>query len=203
MNDICLTGQVCRTFENLLVLTSMYMCPPVALLGMVGLKPQSQSAWEVCLKAATEGGWVVVKDFEGAADHISLILDGICHESAVRCASAAAADEQEKLHREQQIAVKMTNASSNNTTIDSSFSPQGSGSEGKTVTTQQAGASGVAPAAARSAVPRRTKLSGGARKTKDFVSKMCPEYPLFKALSAGEGGAVSTRAHPVASVALR
>lgn len=144
-----------------------------------------------------------MKDFEGAADHISLILDGICRESAVRCASAAAAEEQEKLQREQQIAVKTTNASNNNTTMGSSFSPQGPGSKGKALADQQAGRSAAEPATARSAAAKRMKMPGGARKNKDFVSKMCPEYPLFKALSVGEGGSMTTRAQPVVSVALR
>lgn len=131
-----------------------------------------------------------MKDFEGAADHISLILDGIRRESAVRCASAAAAEEQEKLQREQQIAGKTTNPSNRQ--------------EGKTLAGQQAGGSAAATATARSsAVARRMNMPGGARRDMDFVSKMCPEYPLFKALSAGEGGSMSTRAQSVVSVAFR
>lgn len=58
---------------------------------------QSQTAWEVCLKAAAEGGWVVITDFEGAADHVSLLLDGVRYQSAVRSMAAAAAEEQGKV----------------------------------------------------------------------------------------------------------
>lgn len=62
---------------------------------------KSQSLWEVCLKAATEGGWVVVQDFEGAADQISLILDGLGRQSAIRLTAAAVAEEQGKHQRGQ------------------------------------------------------------------------------------------------------
>lgn len=62
---------------------------------------KSHPAWEVCVKAAAEGGWVVIQDFDGVADHISLVLDGLRRQSAIRRAVAAAADEQGKAQREQ------------------------------------------------------------------------------------------------------
>ncbi|CAM9599697.1 unnamed protein product, partial [Ectocarpus sp. 4 AP-2014] len=90
----------------------------------------TQSAWDVCLKAATEGGWVVMKYFGGAAESLSLIVDGIRRHSAVRNASIAAAEEQEKVQREQQALVKMRRTSTNPRTSlgdrkDGSFSHRG------------------------------------------------------------------------------
>lgn len=140
-------------------------------------------------------------------------MDGIRRRSAVRSASTAAAEEQEKLLRDQQAAGKTTTTSiatktSRDGSIDNSPALQGTPSNGATLATQQVGGSGGAaavPAAARqvSVATRRVAAPGAARKKKAFVSRMSPEHPLFKALSAGEGGSMSTRAQPVASAALR
>eukprot|EP00903_Cladosiphon_okamuranus_P016193 g14943.t2 len=172
----------------------------------------THSAWEVCLKAAADGGWVVFQEFEGAADLISLIIDGIHRRSAVRNASTAAAEGQEKLLREQQVAGKVTSASntmpqSRDGSIDSPLAPQGTPSNRVTVSAHQVGGPGgtadVPTAARKDCVTRRVAIPGAAGKKRDSASKMSPEHPLFKALSAGEGGAMSTRAQPVATVAQR
>lgn len=176
-------------------------------------RQQIQSAWEVCFKAAADGGWVVIQEFEGATDCISLIMDGIRRRSAVRRASTAAAEGQEKLLREQQVAGKTTATRSTMKTSrddsnDDSPAAGGLPSNGATTGAQQAGGSGgtgAAPAAARvgGVVARRVGVPGGARKMTTSVSRMSPKRPLFKALSAGEGGAMSTRAQPVSAAALR
>ncbi|CAM9205112.1 unnamed protein product, partial [Ectocarpus sp. 12 AP-2014] len=88
----------------------------VAINGGLSTANMTQSAWDVCLKAATEGGWVVVKDFGRAAESLSLIVDGIRRHSAVRNASIAAAEEQEKVQRDQQALVKMRRTSTHHTT---------------------------------------------------------------------------------------
>ena len=148
---------------------------------------------------------MVVQDFEGAADCISLMMDGIRRRSAVRTASTAAAEEHEKLLREQQIA---GNAQpSGDGSIGVSRAHQGTPSSGNTLATQQAGESGRAaatPAAGqKDGVIRRVAIPGVARKKKASVFKMSPENPLFKTLSAGEGGTMSTRTQPAAAAALR
>eukprot|EP00752_Nemacystus_decipiens_P006721 g6044.t1 len=171
----------------------------------------AQSTWEVCLKAAADGGWVVIQDFEGAADCISLIIDGIRRRSAVRTASIAAAERQEKLLREQQIAGKQTTTatmqSSGDGSIISSPARPRMLSSGAALASQQVGGAGattVAPAAARNgSVTRRAAILGVSRRKKASEAKRSPEHPLFKSLSAGEGGTMSTRAQPVAAVALR
>ncbi|CAM9710801.1 unnamed protein product, partial [Scytosiphon promiscuus] len=161
----------------------------------------AQSAWEVCLKAAAEGGWIVVKDFEGVADHVSLILDGIRRRSGVRCASTAAAEEQGKLQRGQQAAGK--------TTAGAISTEERSGSSAKGPTTHHGttrpGGAGAAPTAGAKigGLARRVVIPGRARQNHDFVSKMRPDYPLFKALPQGEGGVMSTRAQAPTSAAMR
>lgn len=81
------------------------------------IPPKSQSLWDVCLKAAAEGGWVVIQDFEGAADQISLAIDGLHRQSAIRLAAAAAAEEQGKFQREKH-AVKEKNSNSNISAVE-------------------------------------------------------------------------------------
>lgn len=139
-------------------------------------------------------------------------MDGIRRRSAVRSASTAAAEGQEKLLREQQVAGKITPTSntmpqSRDGASGGPLAPQDTRSNGATFSAQQVGGSGgtaAVPAAARKdSVTRRVAIPGAARKKKASVSKMSPEHPLFKALSAGEGGAMSTRAQPVAAAAQR
>lgn len=141
-------------------------------------------------------------------------MDGIRRRSAVRTASTAAAEGQEKFLRgcsRQQVAGNVTTTStttqaSRDGSTDSSRA-QGTPSGGTALASQQVEGSGGAaavPAAVRDGgVMRRVAIPGVARKKKASVSKMSPEHPLFKALSAGEGGTMSTRAQPVAAAALR
>ena len=168
---------------------------------------QTQSLWEVCIKAATEGGWVVINEFEGAAESVSLILDGIRRHSAVRCASTAATEEHEKLVREQR-ATNTNKGATRGGSADGHRASEGSPSDTAEPAAQQAGkpaANGALPATARkaSAAARWVTTPGGARKTKAPSSRMCAEHPLLKALSAGEGGAMSTKAQSAFVAALR
>lgn len=154
-----------------------------------------------------------MKDFEGAAECLPLIVDGIRRHSAVRNASIAAAEEQEKVHREQQALVKMKGTSTNPRTSlgdpkDGSFPHHGPSSAGVAVSEHQAGESrraGAVRAGERqgSAVTRRLVTPGVARNSDELSSKMCPDFPLFKALSGGEGGSMSARVQPVVAAALR
>ena len=176
-----------------------------------GGSKQTQSTWEVCLKAAADGGWVVIQDWEGAADCISLIMDGIRRRSAVRTASAAAAEGQKKLLREQQIAGKTATTSTTQPTRDGPINgspfPQGTPSNGAALAAQQVGGpvgTAVVLAAAHSDnVARRVAIPGVAKKEKASVSRMSPEHPLGKSLSAGGGGTMGTRVQPAAAAALR
>lgn len=174
------------------------------------LQKQTQSAWEVCLKAAADGGWVVIQEFEGVADCISLIMDGIRGRSAVRSASTAAAQGQEKLLREQKVAEKMTTTSKTPQTSrdDGCATLQGTPSSGAPRAAQQLGGSGrtePVPAASLKdrVMTRRVAIPGMERRKKASFSRISPEHPLLKALSTGEGGTMSTRTQPVAAAALR
>lgn len=168
---------------------------------------QTQSAWEVCIKAATEGSWVVINEFEGAAECVSLVLDGIRRQSAIRCASTAANEEQEKLVREQR-AMNTTEGSAGGDSVNGSRAPGRSPSDRTELPAQQAGGSGTNGALQASerkaeVAPTRVTIPGGTRKSKAPTSRICAEHPLYKTLSAGEGGAMSTKASSAVVAALR
>ncbi|CAM9120215.1 unnamed protein product, partial [Ectocarpus sp. 13 AM-2016] len=174
----------------------------VAINGGLSTTNMTQSAWDVCLKAATEGGWIVMKDFGGAAESLSLIVDGIRRHSAVRNTSIAAAEEQEKVQREQQALVKMRRTTTNPRTSlgdrkDDSFPHHGLDGESR--------GAGAVRAGERqgSATIRQLVRPGVARISNEVSSKMCPDFPLLKALSGGEGGSMSARVQPVTAAALR
>lgn len=176
-----------------------------------GMKKQSQSAWEVSLKAAAEGGWVVMTDFEGAGDHISLLLDSIRRQSAVRFTATAVVQEQEKAQREQQTADKaaVLLQSGKSPSAEDSFAPQALAKAGSGMA--RGGAPSAALTVAASANAQTPKMGAAllsGRRTvgrdpgKRSASGICPKNPLFKSLS-GEGGAIVTRSQAVVVAALR
>lgn len=122
---------------------------------------------------------MVIADFDGIADHVSLMLDGLSSQSAVRSASTGAADAVTGRKRKVQRGHAVVTAGSHddqNSAVSDSFRNQG-----HSVTTARE-------------VP--AKGSSATSSTFDNILPHPPDNPLFKNLS-GEGGVSSVRSQGV------
>lgn len=160
-------------------------------------------------------------DFEGASDHVQLLVDGVRRHSAIRSSASAAAafaEEQGKVQREQEVLGQAAALvrDGNRSSIEDHSAPQRL-PMGKPAKVEDGGSSGEAVAGAGSgnnaqkegkdcAMPARVAFPRGKRQVKvsgkRSLSKLWTDFPLFKRLS-GEGGAMSARVQPLVAVALR
>lgn len=121
---------------------------------------------------------MVIADFDGIADHVSLILDGLSSQSAVRSAAAGAASAVAGRKRKGQrghAAVTAGSHDDQNSAAGDSYR-----NKGGSVTTARG-----FPA----------KGSSGGSSTFDNTLPHPPDNPLFKL--SGEGGVSSTRSQGV------